>query len=124
GVGGGGDRGRGAGGVARAARPLAAGRPPSPSPGTRPRGGGGGGAPAPDRCRTRLEGSSGPAGGDLMAGSVFTIPAGRPFLDDLARGLLAEAGPDPLDLARTLVLLPTRRACRAARDAFLRVSGG
>ena len=32
--------------------------------------------------------------------------------------------PDPLSLTRTTILLPTRRACRALRDAFLRVTDG
>ena len=54
---------------------------------------------------------------------VFEIPAGRPFLDDLAAGLLAAAGEDPLVLARATVLLPTRRSGRALAAALLRLSG-
>jgi ATP-dependent helicase/nuclease subunit B len=54
-------------------------------------------------------------------GVIATIPAGAPFLDTLA-GRLLEAGPDRL--ADTLLLLPGRRACLAAREAFLRVGGG
>jgi ATP-dependent helicase/nuclease subunit B len=53
----------------------------------------------------------------------FNISAGRPFLDDLASGLLeplAPAGPEAL--AAATVLLPTRRAGRELADAFLRVS--
>ncbi|MBC8451907.1 MAG: double-strand break repair protein AddB, partial [Rhodospirillaceae bacterium] len=46
------------------------------------------------------------------------------FVDELARGLLAEADGDPFQLADTLVLLPNRRSCRALREAFLRVGGG
>ncbi|CAA7614549.1 double-strand break repair protein AddB [Magnetospirillum sp. SS-4] len=56
--------------------------------------------------------------------TVFTIPPGLPFVDTLAAALLAEAGDDPLALAAMEVLLPTRRACRALSDAFLRLSGG
>ncbi len=56
--------------------------------------------------------------------TVFTIPPGLPFVDVLAARLLAEAGGDPLALAAMEVLLPTRRACRALSDAFLRLSGG
>jgi len=56
--------------------------------------------------------------------AVYSIPAGVPFVDALAAGLLARAGGDPLALARTTVLLPTRRACRALTDAFLRRTGG
>ncbi len=55
--------------------------------------------------------------------TLFTLPAWRPFVDDLAAGLLARY-PDPLDLARVLVLLPTRRAGRALGDAFVRLSDG
>jgi ATP-dependent helicase/nuclease subunit B len=60
--------------------------------------------------------------------NVYTIDAGIPFVDALARGLLArisrDDGDDPLALARVTVLLPTRRAVRSLRDAFLRASGG
>src|ERR1700761_2757539 len=55
---------------------------------------------------------------------VFTIPAGVAFAGALARGLLKRAGDDPLALAATTILLPTRRAIRALSDAFLRVTGG
>src|SRR5262245_5779570 len=55
---------------------------------------------------------------------VSTIAAGAPFLDVLARGLIARAGGDPLALARATVLLPTRRAARAFAAALLRESGG
>ncbi len=58
------------------------------------------------------------------AAHVLTIPPGIPFVDALASGLKAEAGETPGALARYLVLLPTRRACRALSDAFLRLSGG
>ncbi len=60
----------------------------------------------------------------MAAPQIFTIPAGLPFVDTLAAGLLAEAEGDPLALAATEVLLPNRRACRALREAFLRLSGG
>ena len=63
-----------------------------------------------------------------MAGSphVFTIPASVPFLPALIRALLdgrlvenfPKAG-DPLSLATATLYLPTRRACRLARDVFL-----
>lgn len=52
---------------------------------------------------------------------VHTIAAQLPFLDRLVDGLLGQ-GPDVL--ADTLLLLPSRRACMAARDAFLRRSEG
>jgi ATP-dependent helicase/nuclease subunit B len=55
---------------------------------------------------------------------VYTLPAGLPFLDHLARGIWDDAGGDKLVLARATVLLPNRRACRNLRDAFLRLTDG
>lgn len=54
---------------------------------------------------------------------LYTMPAGWSFVDALAAGLSAHAGDDPLALAGMTVLLPTRRACRALREAFLRHAG-
>lgn len=56
--------------------------------------------------------------------NVLNIPAGQSFADSLARGLLDRAADDPLALGDCVVLLPSRRACRTLRDAFLRLSGG
>lgn len=63
--------------------------------------------------------------------NIFTIPKTVPFLDTLAkvilRGDLPHAGggmPDGLALTRITLLLPSRRACRAMHNAFLRVSKG
>lgn len=58
-----------------------------------------------------------------MAG-VYTIPPGEAFVDVLARGLDERVGDDPLALSDMLVLLPTRRAVRALREAFLRRHDG
>lgn len=65
-----------------------------------------------------------------MAGNVFTLPPGVPFLKALARAILngnlptpGGAAPDPLSLPNITLLLPTRRAARAAREAFLAASG-
>ena len=55
---------------------------------------------------------------------VSTIPPGVPFVDSLAIGLTRRYGGAPDALARLTLLLPTRRACLAMRDAFLRHSGG
>jgi ATP-dependent helicase/nuclease subunit B len=55
---------------------------------------------------------------------VFSIPAGIGFLDALAAGLLAETAGDPLALSAYRILLPTRRACRALQESFLRQSEG
>ncbi|HTZ37895.1 MAG TPA: double-strand break repair protein AddB, partial [Stellaceae bacterium] len=58
-----------------------------------------------------------------MRPNIYTIAADRPFLDTLAAGLVALAGDEPLRLARMTVLLPTRRAARSLREAFLRLTG-
>ncbi len=64
------------------------------------------------------------------APEIYNIPAGKPFVDALAAGILArlKAGggdikADPLALADVTVLLPTRRACRSLSEAFLRLGG-
>ena len=54
--------------------------------------------------------------------TVWTIAPGRPFVDDLAAELLRRHGGDLLALSRVTVLLPTRRACRSLREAFLRAA--
>src|SRR5882757_2050909 len=61
---------------------------------------------------------------------VFTIPASTPFIPTLIKslldGVLVDGSPDlhdPLALARVTLYLPTRRACRLARDMFLDVTG-
>jgi ATP-dependent helicase/nuclease subunit B len=58
--------------------------------------------------------------------NVFTIPASAPFLrvliDALRDGKLVPGFPatrDPLELSKATLYLPTRRACRLARDVFL-----
>ncbi len=61
-----------------------------------------------------------------MAPRVFTIPASAPFLPTLIKALLdgglgLPALRDPLALASATLYLPTRRACRLARDTFLDV---
>jgi ATP-dependent helicase/nuclease subunit B len=63
--------------------------------------------------------------------NVFNIPASAPFLPVLVRALLSgEIVPgfaparDPLALTAATLYLPTRRACRLARDVFLHELGG
>lgn len=53
---------------------------------------------------------------------LYTIPSGTGFLKRLADGLLDMAGGDDMALSRMRVLLPTRRAGRELRDAFLSLS--
>jgi ATP-dependent helicase/nuclease subunit B len=61
---------------------------------------------------------------------VFTISPDKPFLEVLARAVLAGfprsdgAIPGKLDLARWTILLPTRRAVREMEDTFFRLTGG
>jgi ATP-dependent helicase/nuclease subunit B len=61
---------------------------------------------------------------------VFTIPASAPFVPTLVDALVSgrlvpgfSPGLDPLALAAATIYLPTRRACRLARDLFLDVTG-
>lgn len=60
----------------------------------------------------------------LPVKNVRTIAAGQPFARVLAQGLLEESGEEEGALGRTLVLLPTRRACHVLREAFLSVRQG
>src|SRR5262252_6388460 len=60
---------------------------------------------------------------------VFTIAASTPFVPTLIRALIDgtlvpgfPAARDPLALAQATLYLPTRRACRLARDLFLDVA--
>jgi ATP-dependent helicase/nuclease subunit B len=59
-----------------------------------------------------------------MPPAIYSIPAEQPFLDTLVAGLMRRAGKAPLALAGMTVLLPTRRAARSLREAFLRGGGG
>jgi len=62
---------------------------------------------------------------------LYTIPPSAPFLSTLARAVLngdlpapGSTKPDGLTLPGAIIYLPTRRAVRALRDAFLDASGG
>jgi ATP-dependent helicase/nuclease subunit B len=57
-----------------------------------------------------------------MRPRLYTIAPEYPFLATLADGLMRMAAGDPLALSRMLVLLPTRRAVRSLREAFLRAA--
>jgi ATP-dependent helicase/nuclease subunit B len=61
-----------------------------------------------------------------MPPRLFTIPASAPFLPTLIEALTSgklgfPAARDPLALASATLFLPTRRACRLARDTFLQL---
>ncbi|MGH6735541.1 MAG: double-strand break repair protein AddB [Methyloceanibacter sp.] len=62
---------------------------------------------------------------------LYTIPPSAPFLTTLARAILSGdlplpggPKPDPLTLPLTTIHLPTRRAARGLREAFLAEAGG
>ena len=61
--------------------------------------------------------------GKMTSGHLHHIPAGRPFADDLARGILAMVD-DPRDMSDSIILLPNRRLSKALRTAFLRLADG
>ncbi len=62
-------------------------------------------------------------GASLASARVLSIPAGVPFVDSLASGLIERYGDSP-GLSRVRVLVPTRGRCVPLHDAFLRQSGG
>ncbi len=61
---------------------------------------------------------------DAAVQSVFTIPPGVPFARSLSEGVIAENDGDPLRLAETLILVPSRRAVRALNESFAAALGG
>ena len=60
---------------------------------------------------------------ELRQGHLHHIPAGRPFADDLARGILAMVA-DPQDMSDSIILLPNRRLSKSLRTSFLRIAEG
>lgn len=52
---------------------------------------------------------------------LFTIPPGIPFAPALCAGVIERAGPGSFAFADTLILVPTRRATRALREAFAEI---
>lgn len=54
----------------------------------------------------------------------YTVPAADSLADRLAQWLMQLEADSPEQLARTLIFLPTHRAIRTLREAFLRVSDG
>jgi ATP-dependent helicase/nuclease subunit B len=57
-------------------------------------------------------------------GKVAYIKAPQPFLRTLIHGLVTRAEGDPTATADMTLILPTRRAVRAAKDLFLDVTNG
>lgn len=63
--------------------------------------------------------------------NIYNVVPGRPFLEAVARAILAGDLPapgapksGPLDLPAMTILLPTRRAARALQEAFLKATSG
>lgn len=56
--------------------------------------------------------------------NIYTIPPSISFTDTLAKDLIKGTENNPAQLSNTLILLPTRRACRSMQEAFLRQSNG
>lgn len=61
---------------------------------------------------------------EIQTPRIYSIDSGVAFVDMLAARLIDHTKDDPLALAEIRILLPTRRACRALSDAFLRLSDG
>lgn len=59
-----------------------------------------------------------------MLNNIYNIPAYLPFSDTLANWIIEKYGLTPTSLSRVLIILPSRRACMALRDAFLRATSG
>jgi ATP-dependent helicase/nuclease subunit B len=63
--------------------------------------------------------------GDLTSyrGHIHHIPAGRPFAEDLVRGIM-ELTSSPMDMSDSIIMLPNRRLSKDVRTAFLRLTKG
>ena len=59
-----------------------------------------------------------------MKAKVVTVDASSPLLEILAKRLLVQNKDNPMKLADTIIILPTRRACRSLKEAFIRLSEG
>ncbi len=89
---------------------------------------------APDNARPAGGPVSPPDRATARPGRLATIAPGVPFLDCLAKAVLSgqlppsvdgkPVPPAPAELAALTIFLPTRRACRALQDAFLKASKG
>lgn len=50
--------------------------------------------------------------------SVYNIPLGKPFLRQLATGIIVRFGDQPMAMGEVVVLLPTRRGCLSLKEIF------
>ena len=60
---------------------------------------------------------------DVLSPGIYTIPAGWPFAQQLAKGILATVS-HPEQLAEIKILLPSRRAAQSVKEAFIQQSDG
>ncbi len=56
--------------------------------------------------------------------TVFNIPAGLPFSDCLATGIMQQYGDKPELFAKMTIFLPSKRGIRTLRDSFLKINYG
>lgn len=77
---------------------------------------------AEDKEKTEKTPAPPPAG--VSAPRVFSIAPDKPFLDAVARGILAEVGDDPLKLSDYTVLVPDRGTRDLLRQAFMEQLSG
>ena len=66
---------------------------------------------------------SSPSLTELLACGIYTIPAGQPFAQNLAAGILTSVH-KPEQLSRIKILLPSRRAAQTLRTAFIQQAKG
>lgn len=62
--------------------------------------------------------------GGAIDKNIYTIPAEFGFAAALAGGILETYGRDPAVLSNLRIFLPSRRACRTLREAFLKITNG
>lgn len=55
---------------------------------------------------------------------IYSVGLSDDFADKLAEFVLSQATDNPFELAKTQIILPTKRACRTVKEAFLRTSEG
>jgi len=56
--------------------------------------------------------------------TTYNIPAGVPFADCLAHGIMQQYGDKPELFAKMTIFLPSKRGMRALRDSFLKINHG
>ncbi len=60
----------------------------------------------------------------MTQANIHYIPAGLPFTDTLAKGLLTQYKENPVKLSQINIYLPNRRSCRTLSESFLKLTNG